>query len=261
VAIEGEVPPEVTIAGSTAGAGGTNMLTAGVSEADVTRVREIAGDVLDGIALGTLQQFVEEEGAGTLLPSSVSAAIFSERPLQQLDQPSDIFVVEYTITASGLVVTDADAAAYGELLIRDSLPDGVALIPGSVVATVQPAAEEGRVNVEAEGRTATLSNIAVAANEVTGMRPEAARNMLQEELDLDTPPVIEISPNFVPWLWLPRRAESIEVVIGSPESAAEEDDAEGDENGADGEGEDGTDADGESEEPLPTINPEAASGG
>jgi len=257
VAIEGEVPPEITIAGSTAGAGGTNVLTAGVSEADVDRVREIAGDILDGIALGTLQQFLEEEGGGTLLPSSVSAAIFSERPLQQLEQPSDIFVVEYTITASGLVVTDADAAAYGELLIRDTLPDGVALIPGSVEATVQPATEEGRVNIEATGRTATLSNIAVAANEVTGMRPEAARIMLQEELELDEPPEIEISPNFVPWLWLPRRAESIEVVIGSPESAAEEDDAEGDENGeGEGEGEDG-----ESEEALPTITPEAASGG
>ena len=62
------------------------------------------------------------------------------------------------------------------------------------------------------------------------MRPEEARSLLQTELNLDNPPVIEISPNFVPWLWLPRRAASIEVVIASPEVAdpeAEDGDPEG----------------------------------
>ncbi len=218
VTIEGDVPDAVTIDASSAGSGGTNVLTAGVAEADVARVREIAGDILDGIALRTLQAVVEEEELGTLLPQSVSAAIFSERPLQRLEEAADIFVVEYTITASGLVVTGASAAEYGELLIRDALPEGVALVPGSVTATAEPSDDRGSVNVVATGRTAVLSSIAVAANQVTGMRPEAARNLLQEQLGLDTPPTIEISPNFIPWLWLPRRAASIEVVIGSPES-------------------------------------------
>lgn len=248
--IEGDVPPEVTIAGSTAGSGGTNRLTAAVAQADVDRVRDIADDVLDGIALGTLEQLVEEEG-GTLLPSSVSAAIFSERPLQQLEEPADIFVVEYTITASGLVVSDADASAYGELLIRDQLPDGVALIPGSVTATLEPQGDRGEVLINATGRTATLTDIAVAANQVTGMRPDEARNLLQDELDLDDPPAIEISPNFIPWLWLPRRAESIEVIIGTPQEEQSED-AEG----ADGEGgEGGEEGEGDEETATVTVTP------
>ena len=84
------------------------------------------------------------------------------------------------------------------------------------------------VEVVATGRTAVLSSIADAANQVVGMRPEAARNLLQEELGLNVPPTIEISPNFVPWLWLPRRAASIEVVIGSPESEAATEDSDED---------------------------------
>ena len=95
------------------------------------------------------------------------------------------------------------------------------------------------------------------------MRPEAARNWLQQELGLSEPPEIEISPNFVPWLWLPRRAQSIEVVIGSPESATEDEEgAEGDGGDGDGDGGEGAgegESDGASvegsEEELPTITP------
>ena len=253
VEIEGDVPDAVTIESSSGGSGGTNVLTAGVSQADVERVREIAGDILDGIALRTLEALVEEEGLGTLLPQSVSAAIFSEQPLQRLDEPAEIFVVEYTITASGLVVTEASAIEYGELLIRDALPEGVALVPGSVTATAEPSGERASVEVVATGRTAVLSSIADAANQVVGMRPEAARNLLQQELGLEVPPTIEISPNFVPWLWLPRRAASIEVVIGGPESdEASEEDA------ADEGGDDGADA-----SATPTVTPTetAAPGG
>ena len=228
VEMDGAVSASVTIDSSSEGSGGTNVLTAGVSQADVERVREIAGDILDGIALRTLEALVEEEGLGTLLPQSVSAAIFSEQPLQRLDEPAEIFVVEYTITASGLVVTQASAAEYGELLIRDALPEGVALVPGSVTAIAEPSGDRASVEVVATGRTAVLSSIADAANQVVGMRPEAARNLLQEELGLNVPPTIEISPNFVPWLWLPRRAASIEVVIGSPESEAATEDSDED---------------------------------
>ena len=254
VTIEGDVPPSISISSSSAGTGGTNQLVPGVAQADVDRVRDIAGGILDQIAVGTLQQVVDEEELGTLLPSSVSAAIFSERPLQKLDEPSDIFVVEYTITASGLVVTADDAARYGEQLIRAELPDGIALIPGSVVASIEPQGDRGEVAISATGRTATLANIAVAANQVTGMRPEAARNLLQQELNLDQPPEIEISPNFVPWIWLPRRAQSIEVIIGSPEADSSGEETAGSDGGSDG----GTgSADG-----GPTETPtEAAAGG
>lgn len=229
IEIEGGVPPSISIAGSTAGSGGTNRLTAGVSQEDVDRVRSIAGDILDGIALRTLEALVEEDGLGTLLPSSVSAAIFSEQPLQRLDEPGEIFVVEYTITASGLVVRTEDANAYGEMLILSELADGLALVPGSVTAVVEAVGERGAVTVTATGQAATLSDIAVTASQITGMRPNAARELLQQELGLSEPPVIEITPNFVPWLWLPRRAQNIELVIGSPASAEDEDD-----DGADG---------------------------
>src|SRR5690606_25012927 len=74
VQIASEVPPEITIAGNTAGSGGTNRLTAAVAQADVDRVREIATEVLNRVAVGALLQTVEEEERGTLIPSSVTAA-------------------------------------------------------------------------------------------------------------------------------------------------------------------------------------------
>ncbi|MCA9855867.1 MAG: hypothetical protein KC458_01165, partial [Dehalococcoidia bacterium] len=119
------------------------------------------------------------------------------------------------------------------------------------------------VAVSATGRTATLANIAVAANQVTGMRPEAARNLLQQELKLDQPPEIEISPNFVPWLWLPRRAQSIEVIIGSPEAVASDENTDGSGDAAEGDSTDGADgANGAGTEGEPTETPtEAAAGG
>lgn len=223
--IEGDVVPALSLAGSTAGSGGTNRLTAAVSQEDVDRVRAIAGGVLDRIALGTLEQAVAEEELGTLLPSSVSAAIFSEQPVQLLEEPSDIFVVEYVITASGLLVSAQQARDYGELLILQQLPQGLALLPGSVTAAVTPLAERGRVSIAATGRVAELSQIAVTANQITGMRPEAAQQLLQRELALPEAPQIRISPDFLPWMWLPRRAQSIEVIIGSPDLLVQDDDA------------------------------------
>ncbi len=221
------VAPSVTLVGSSAGSGGTNQLTAAVAQEDVDRVREIADEVLNRVAIGALLQIAEEEERGTLIPSSVTAAIFSEQPVQLLDEPSDIFIVEYTIAAAGLVVSDAQAAAYGELLVREQLAEGMAFLPGSVVATVTPLDEEGRVQIDATARIAELMEIANAAERITGMRPAAAANLLQSELDLADTPIIEISPTFIPWLWLPRRAGNIEVVIAGPlqvDEAAEEDD-------------------------------------
>ncbi|MDA0815030.1 MAG: baseplate J/gp47 family protein [Chloroflexi bacterium] len=210
------VSPSITIVGSTAGSGGTNRLTAAVAQEDVERVREIAADVLNRVAVGALLQFVEEDERGTLIPSSVTAAIFSEQPVQLLEEPSEIFIVEYTIAAAGLVVSPAQAEAYGELLVREDLPPGTAFLPGSVVAEVTPHGEDGRVQVRATGRVAALAEVAETASRITGMRPAAAANLLQSDLGLAAPPSIEIRPNFIPWVWLPRRASNIELVIAGP---------------------------------------------
>lgn len=211
----------ITVTNPVSGSGGTNKLTAGVSQADVDRVREIAADILDRVARATLLGAVEAEGLGTLLPESVTAAVFSEQPVQLLDEASDVLVVEYTLIAAGLVVTPEQASDYGERLIRRQLPDGLALIPGSVVATITPPAERGaRMRIDASGRVASLAGVLQVANRLTGKSPDAARALLEEELDLEEPPQIEIHPNFIPWLWLPRRASNIEIIIAGP--AAEE---------------------------------------
>ncbi len=223
VTVVEEAPEAISVANITPGAGGSNRLARGVSQEDVDRVRDIADDVLNGIAVASLQLMVEEEELGTLLDSTVTAAVFSEQPLQLLDEPSDVLVVEYTIIASGLVVTPRQAAEYGELLIREELPAGQALLPGSVTAEVTPPADRGgRLTVNATGRIASLEPIAAIASRLTGMSPGDASALLQEELSLEMPPEIDIRPNFIPWVWLPRRADHIEIVIAGPEAEEEE---------------------------------------
>jgi len=221
--------PALSVTNVTSGAGGTNQLTAGVAIEDVERAREIADRVLLGVGTSSLRGLVEEDELGTLIESSVTVAIFSEQPVQLLDEPSDVLIVEYTIIAAGLIITPAQANAYGELLVRDSLPEGRALLPGSVVATVVPSPERGEpVTVEAIGRIASLDGIAEVAGQLTGKSPAEAERLLQDQLALDGPPRIEISPRYIPWLWLPRRAGNIEVIITAPEVAEDEGTSSGD---------------------------------
>jgi len=247
-----DLPEVITVTNITPGTGGTNRLVAGVSQEDVDRVRAIADDVLNGIAVATLELAVEEGELGTLIASSVTAAIFSEQPRQLLDEAADVLVVEYTIIAAGLVVSPAQAAEYGELLIRRELPAGQALLPGSVTAEVIPPEERGgQVTVNASGRIAALEEIAAIAEQVVGMSPGDASALLQEQLDLDSAPVIDIRPNFIPWLWLPRRADHIEIVIAGPEveEAPADETPEGDETPpAESEQPDGLNGDGASGE-------------
>jgi hypothetical protein len=216
------LPVAVTVTNVTSGSGGTNRLTAGVSQEDVDRVREIADGVLERIARATLMDAVEAEELGTLLPESVTAAVFSEQPVQLLGEPSDVLVVEYTLIAAGLVVTPAQANDYGERLIRRDLPEGLALIPASVTVEITPPAERGgRLTVTATGRVASLAGIVEVANQLAGKSPGAARALLEDQLDLEEAPRIKIHPDFIPWLWLPRRASSIELIVTGPEAAAE----------------------------------------
>jgi len=215
------VAPGITIVGSTAGSGGTNRLTAAVSQEDVDRARAIASDILERVAIGTLTQIVDEEERGTLIPASVSAAIFSEVPVQRLEEPSDIFIVEYAITASGMVVSEAQATAYGDLLIRSELPQGLTILPGSVVTTVTPLDDDGRVRIDATARTAGLAEIEEVAARIPGMRLGPASELLERELGLGESPRIEIRPNFIPWLWLPRREANIDLIIAGPSEPLE----------------------------------------
>ena len=118
------------------------------------------------------------------------------------------------------MVSEAQARAYGELLVLEELPEGYAFLPGSVVAQVTPLGEGGRAQVDVTARVAELAEIAETASQIAGMRPSAAASFLQSELGLAQPPSIDIRPNFIPWAWLPRRASNIELVIAGPPEAA-----------------------------------------
>ncbi len=209
----GDVPADVTVANSTAGSGGTDQTVPAVAAADVDRVREIAPGILQRLALSSLRN---EVNGGRLIESTITAAVFTATPVQQLDEPADVFIMEYVVIAAALWIPDAEAAAYGAELIRLEIPEGTELLPGTVSTVITEAPGGlGVVVVEVTGLVTTFSAGALA-EEITGMAPDAAAELIQELTGVVEPPRISIAPGLVPWLWLPRRANAIEVRLAGP---------------------------------------------
>lgn len=211
---ETPLPAEIFVVNRTRGEGGTDRTVPAVSAADVDRVREIAPAVLDRVALVTLQN---EITGGRLLSTTVSAAIFSATPLQQLDEPADAFLMEYVVVAAALWIPDGDAAAYGAEVIRSQLGDGLVLLPGTVTAVItEPTAPGDVITVDATGLVTDIARVDDLPDLIAGKSPEDAAQFISERLALETPPVITIRPDVIPWRWLPRRAAAIEIRLEGP---------------------------------------------
>ncbi|MDP2328411.1 MAG: baseplate J/gp47 family protein [Dehalococcoidia bacterium] len=211
---ETPLPSEIFVVNRTRGVGGTDRTVPAVSAADIDRVRQIATGVLDRVALVTLDSAVT---GGRLLRSTVSAAIFSAVPLQQLNEPADAFLMEYVIVAAALWIPDGDAAAYGAEVIRSQLAEGLVLLPGTVTAIITEPLEPGDViKVDASGLITDIARVDDLPDLIAGKSPEEAAQFISERLDLEVPPVITIQPSLIPWRWLPRRAEAIVIRLEGP---------------------------------------------
>ncbi len=212
-----DVPTGITAVNRTRGEGGTDRTVAAVAAVDVDRVRTIAPGILQRIALSALR---DEVTGGRLIESSVTAAIFSATPLQQLDEPADAFLMEYVIIAAALWVPDAEATAYGAALIRADLPSGLVLLPGTVSTVItEPDQPGGEVGIEVSGRVANLAPIDDLASAIAGKTPSAAAEVIGDRIALEAAPVITVRPEFVPWRWLPRRSSAIEITLAGPSEA------------------------------------------
>jgi hypothetical protein len=104
------------------------------------------------------------------------------------------------------------------------LPAERDLVPGvtRVAFDGAPTLESGqpRAQVTLSGRTATRLDEAALARAVAGATPRDAKDRLRQQLRLDTDPRVRVEPPWLPWPWLPRRADRIEVVLGPPDAAA-----------------------------------------
>ncbi len=215
------LPATLTVTNVLAGEGGTNVLVPAVAQEDVDRLRELARTVL--ARTGVRELVASVEGA-TVFEETVLAQILSERPQSLLGAPTEVFLMDYTAIASGLALADEAAAAFGQLLLVEGLPEGMALLPGTVEAEVAPVvgAPDGTggvgvitVTLRATGRIYALPDVQPLRGQLTGVRPGVAASRLMAGLGLEEPPRVTLEPEWVPWRWTPRRASRITIAFAA----------------------------------------------
>ncbi len=218
-----DLPEGVTVTNPAAADGGTNQLVPAVDEADVVRVSEISDEVLRRIGERELFDVVTD---GTVFPQTISVSIFSQEPLANPGDPAETFLVDYTAIVSALVVTEAEAALTAEALLLQELGPGQALLPNSASAELTDARVEGgtvTVSLLATGLVADLIDTQLVREAISGDSPGTARAEIQELLALESPPQIDLRPDFIPWRWLPRNADRITITYAGPASLLDAD--------------------------------------
>lgn len=210
-------PRTLDVANPSAASGGTNRTVAAVALEDVERLRALAPDVLARVGGRRLVEAVE---SGTVFEETVIITIMGEDPFANLDQPEETFLMEFTAVVSALSVPHEQAKAFGEELLRASLPEGMALLPRTTTVEFDDdrtyEAGEIRLSLTATGLAFELFEPSAMQGGLKGARPDDAARTLQERLGLAERPRVTIEPDWLPWIWLPRRGSQIAITFEGP---------------------------------------------
>ena len=210
-------PASLTVTNPSAAVGGTNREVPAVAAEDVEAVRDLATQVLRRIGEREITEAVTD---GTVFAETITVAILSETPLQNIGEPAEVFMMEYTAIVTALVLSDATALEFGEALLIERLPEAQAFLPGTTAVTLGEgrrfAGGELTVSLAASGLVAELFDPSLVRGIVTAVRPETAAIRLQERLALEELPVVTVKPEWIPWYITPRRGSSISIVLAGP---------------------------------------------
>ena len=200
--------------------GGTDLSVPAIAAEDADRLRSMALDVLSRAGGRELERTVE---TGAAFPETVTVAILGEESFGHIGEAAATLMMEFTAIVSGLVLPDEHARAFGEALLVAALDEGVALLPGTTTVELAPAHtfQGGALSLRlvATGLVAELFDPSDVRDDLTGARPAEAARVLQDRLGLDIEPRVTLHPDWLPWLWLPRRGSRISITLaGPPES-------------------------------------------
>ena len=216
-------PDSIDISNPTAASGGTNQTVAAVAIEDVDRLRALSKEVLVRVGAKQLVAAIE---SGTVLDETAIVTIIGEDPFLNLGVPAETFLMEFSAVVSALSVSNEQAEAYGEQVLRSALPDAMALLPGMTTVELSDDrryfAGEVTLSLSATGLAFELFDPALFQSGITGVRPAAAARTLQQRLSLVEEPRVAITPEWLPWIWLPRRGSQIAVSFDGPTEVDEE---------------------------------------
>jgi hypothetical protein len=203
------LPIEITAINPNPASGGTDTIWAIVDPADILTAHKYSQAVLATRGVKVLQS-VE---TGELVTATVSTPILSQEARQGIGDRSEVFVIDYIIVASGLVVDLSEAERLMEIILTSTLESHEELI-GLTKLDIVDAPELGndKVRIRATGRVIDVEGWARdLSDSLRSVSLQDADIILKEYFSLDESPIIILKPSFLPTRSLPRLARKIQI--------------------------------------------------
>ena len=213
---ESTLPIEITAINPNPASGGADTIWAIVDAADILTAHKYSRDVLATRGVKALRSV---ETGGELVTATVSTPILSQEARQGIGDKSEVFVIDYIIVASGLVVDLSEAERLMGMILSSTLESHEELI-GLTKLDIVDAPELGNDKVRIRG-TGRVINVEGWARDLSDSLKSASLEdadiILKQYLSLDESPIIIFRPSFFPARSLPRLARNIQIHLLIPE--------------------------------------------
>ena len=207
----GILPTEISVTNPEPAFGGTDDSWSIVSPDDVLQAHVHAQSVLRARGIHELRDL----NLGELVSTTVATPVFSQQARQDIGDPSDIFVMDYVIIATGLVVSPDEARKVTRAIFSTTLSPAEELIRISQIELIDsPDLGKDKIRIRATAEVADLSQWVEDVNDfLPGRGAEQVERFLQDRLELAEPPDIRITPNFLRRTSLPSDPGKITLVL------------------------------------------------
>ena len=207
----GILPTEISVTNPEPAFGGTDDSWSIVSPDDVLQAHVHAQSVLRARGIHELRDL----NLGELVSTTVATPVFSQQARQDIGDPSDIFVMDYVIIATGLVVSPDEARKVTRTIFSTTLSPAEELIRISQIELIDsPDLGKDKIRIRATAEVADLSQWVEDVNDfLPGRGAEQVERFLQDRLELTEPPDIRITPNFLRRTSLPSDPGKITLVL------------------------------------------------
>ena len=213
---ESTLPIEITAINPNSASGGVDMIWAVVDAADILTAHKYSRDVLATRGVKALQSVAT---GGELVTATVSTPILSQKARQNIGDRSEVFVIDYIIVASGLMVDLSEAERLMKMILSSTLESHEELIDLSKLDIVDsPELGNDKIRIRGTGRVINVEGWARdLSDSLKSASSEEANIILKEYLSLDESPDIIFRPSFLPTRSLPRLARNIQIHLMAPE--------------------------------------------
>jgi hypothetical protein len=183
--------------------GGVSVDSPSPSEEDYARLRE---EMMDGLKKQAAASILAGKQDGTtLIPQSLSVLQTSEVRSVEPGLPADHFTLEIKAMFSGLTYRQADVTSLAQSVLVVHLPQGFVPVNETLIVSSSPDIKEsaGEYTWEVHARQMVMQQVheETLSGALTRMPLDQARNVLEANLNLLSPPEITLSPHW--WKIMP----------------------------------------------------------